>query len=420
MSIPPHTATPTPRGPAWLIERARAVLRQNLVVTGDGYRYTRPAPMTYEQQWLWDSCFHAIVNTHLDPNLAQDEIEALLSRPVADGPDQGMLPHMIYWSGGGTELWGREDRSTITQPPVVAYAVERVYAVTGDTDFVRRVYPILKAYQAWWARRRDPDGDGLVTVIHPWEAGWDASPAWDALLGLRSPSDIESRAARMALVPRLAALDYDAIRVQQAGLFNVETADLNAIYLQSLHAMTRLAELVAPHDVAELRAAADKTARAIQTKLWDETQGVYVDLAGAEEAPLPVRTAGTFVPLFAGIPTADQAARLVARLTDPGEFWPAYPVPSVAITEPEFAPDRYWRGPTWPHLNWMIALGLRRYGYADLAADLTTRTLALVERHGFWEYYNPLTGAGLGAHPQSWTTLIVDMLAAPGTGAAID
>ncbi len=406
-----------PAVPAWLLDRARETLRQNLVVTADGHRYTRPAPMTYEQQWLWDSCFHAIVNTHLDPDLAQAEIEALLSRPVMEGPDEGMLPHMIYWSGGGTELWGRDDRSTITQPPVATYAVARVYDVTGDTDFVRRVYPTLKAYHAWWARRRDPDGDGLVTVIHPWEAGWDASPAWDALLGLKSPTDAESRAARITLVPKLAALDYDAARVQQVGLFNVETCDLNALYLQSLRSMTRLARLVAPQDVAALQAAADKTARAIQTKLWDDTRGVYVDLAGADELPLPVQTAGTFVTLFAGVPTAPQAARLVARLTDPAQFWPAYPVPSVAMTEAEFAPDRYWRGPTWPHLNWMIALGLRRYGYADIAAELTTRTLALVERNGFWEYYNPLTGVGLGAHPQSWTTLVVDMLAAPAHGA---
>ena len=409
--VPTHSLSPD-FAPAWLVEAARDVLRRNLVVTADGHRYIRPAPMTYEHQWLWDSCFHAIVNTHLDPALAQDELETLVSRPVADGADQGMLPHMIYWSGGGTDLWGRDGRSTITQPPVIAYAVERVYAVTHDDAFIRRVYPALRAYHDWWVRRRDPDGDGLVTLIHPWETGWDAAPAWDPLLGLRSPADAESRAARMALVPRLAALDYNAEAVQAAGLFNVETCDLNALYLVSLDAMTRLAARVAPGDVATFEARREQTAQAIQTKLWDERLGVYVDLAGADETPLPPGSAAAFVPLFAGLPTPEQAARLVSHLSDPTQFWPAYPVPTVALTHPQFAPDRYWRGSSWPHLNWMLALGLRRYGYTALADELTVRCLALVQHSGFWEYYNPLTGAGLGATPQSWTTLILDMLAA--------
>lgn len=143
--------------PSSLIERARTVLRDNLVFTASGQRYIRPAPMTSEQQWLWDSWFHAIVNTHLDAQLAMDEIAALLSHQLTDGDDAGMLPHMIYWQGGGRELWGRDDRSTITQPPVVAYAVERIYDATYDGAFVRRVYPALKAYHAWWLRRRDAD-----------------------------------------------------------------------------------------------------------------------------------------------------------------------------------------------------------------------------------------------------------------------
>ncbi|MFN8498830.1 MAG: trehalase family glycosidase [Anaerolineae bacterium] len=395
-----------------LVEKARAVLRQNLVVTADGHRYTRPAPMTYEQQWLWDSCFHAIVNTHLDHTLAKDEIEALLAHQMTDGPDEGMVPHMTYWDGGGEALWGRSDRSTITQPPVIAYAVERVFAATQDIAFVRRVYPALQAYHAWWLRRRDPDGDNLVSAIHPWETGWDASPAWDAPMGLRAPSDVESRRARMALVATLGKLDYDIERAQAAGLFTVESCDLNAFFGGSLVSMARLSEALGLDEAARgYRQQADATAAAIQTRCWDETAGVFRDLAGRDEVPLPEFTATTFVPLFAAIPTTAQAARLVSRLTDPAQFWPAYPLPTVALSEPLFAPDRYWRGPSWVHLNWLVYHGLLSYGYQDIASDLAARTFAMVEGAGFWEYYNPLTGAGLGAHPQSWTTLVLDFTA---------
>jgi glycogen debranching enzyme len=406
----PSTGSGQALRPSSLLERARAVLQGNLVVTADGHRYCRPAPMTYEQQWLWDSCFHAIVHTHYDPALAQDEIEAVLAHQFTDGPDAGMVPHMTYWDGGGTVLWGRDDRSTITQPPVIAMAVERVYGASGDRTWLERVYPALAAYHAWWMRRRDPDGDGLVSILHPWEAGWDAAPGWDALLGLDNPTDAESRAARMALVPKLAELEYDLAAVQAAGLFNVETADLNAHLQRSLQAMVTLAEALGKaDDAAFYRAEAERVAEAIQAKCWDEAAGVYRDLAGIDETPIQIMGAGTFVPLYAGIPTDLQAARLVARLTDEAQFWTPYPVPTVALTEPLFAPDRYWRGSSWPHLNWIIAHGLARYGYATLAAELTRRCVAQVERFGFWEYHHPLTGAGLGAAPQSWTTLIVDM-----------
>ena len=37
-------------------------------------------------------------------------------------------------------------------------------------------------YYDWWARYRQPDYDGLVVIIHPWESGLDASPAYDEAL----------------------------------------------------------------------------------------------------------------------------------------------------------------------------------------------------------------------------------------------
>ena len=34
----------------------------------------------------------------------------------------------------------------------------------------------------WWADSRDVDGNGLVSIIHGWESGMDASPAYDDAL----------------------------------------------------------------------------------------------------------------------------------------------------------------------------------------------------------------------------------------------
>jgi hypothetical protein len=63
-------------------------------------------------------------------------------------------------------------------------------------------------------------------------------------------------------------------------------------------------------------------------------------------------------------------------------------------------------------VNWLIFQGLRRYGYREVAEELASRSLALLEQSGFWEYYHPLTGQGLGGGMFSWAAVMLDMAGA--------
>lgn len=88
------------------------------------------------------------------------------------------------------------------------------------------------------------------------------------------------------------------------------------------------------------------------------------------------------------------AERLVAHLTDAREFWPRYPVPTVALDDPKYDPNQMWRGPTWLNINYLLIEGLDRCGYADLARELARRTLTLTcQQDDIYEYYHPETGA---------------------------
>ena len=80
-------------------------------------------------------------------------------------------------------------------------------------------------------------------------------------------------------------------------------------------------------------------------------------------------------------------------------------------SSPAFDGRRYWRGPTWVNVNWMLIEGLRRAG--DGAADrLADRTLELIDRVGFREYFDPRSGEGCGAEDFAWTAaLALDLLA---------
>lgn len=378
-------------------------------VTSGGYRYTRPAPSTYEHQWLWDSCYHAIGYRWIDPAMARDELLSVASHQLDSGPDAGMIPHMIYWSGGGQALWPYPDRSSITQPPLIGVAAWKVFARTGERGLLEALYPRLMAFHAWFDRRRDPDGDDLVCLIHPWESGCDSSPRWDRAMGLSGRFDpAAGTAARKALAARLPEYRHDPLALGQAGFFLVEPVDVNAIRAADLEALAEIAgELGKPADAAHWYDRAQAVQRAVQTHLL---QPAPHELEGLQETPIQADNAAQFVALFGGCASEEQARGLVERLQQP-DYWTAYPIPTTPTSAPEFAPDQYWRGNTWIPVNYLIYLGLRRYGFTDLASQLADRTLAMVQQAGYFEYFHPLSGQGLGAKSQSWSCLIVDLLA---------
>lgn len=117
------------------------------------------------------------------------------------------------------------------------------------------------------------------------------------------------------------------------------------------------------------------------------------------------------MPLYSGAISKERAATLVKTLEDVKVFGPPYPVPSVPLDSKDFDIDRYWQGPTWLNTNWLIIDGLRRYGYDEHADALTESSLELVQEGGCAEYFNPETGAPLGANNFSWTAaLALDLL----------
>ncbi len=392
-----------------LKDRCHAILRGNQIIS-KGYRYTRPAPHVYEQQWLWDSCFHAITYRWLDPTMAWDELRSLIAGQVKTGADACMIPHMVYLTGGGTDLWGHDDRSIITQPPLNAIAARAIYETTGDIAPLRDLYIPLCDYHDWFMRRRDPDNDHLVCLIHPWESGWDASPRWDMPMGLSNPTDEESKRARHDLVKTLRDADCDPRILMQNGSFCVETADFNAIRSADLHALGNIADIIGADSAGWYRESV-AVAKNVYEKLIrqnDAGELIVCDLSGADETPIVSESAAQFVILLGGCPSEKQADILVKRLKSPA-FWTTYPVPTTPSDHPQFNPAHYWRGNVWMSVNWLIWCGLRRYGYKDMARELTEKSVALVDAHGFHEYFNPLTGAGYGPSQQSWTALVLDM-----------
>ena len=80
--------------------------------------------------------------------------------------------------------------------------------------------------------------------------------------------------------------------------------------------------------------------------------------------------------------------------------------PSLDPNHNGFEGKRYWRGPIWSIMNYLIALGLDEVGEDQLAKKIRTDTINLTEKQGMAEYFDPHSGIGLGGKDFSWTAAI--------------
>jgi mannosylglycerate hydrolase len=391
--------------------------------------YTVPAEGLYPYQWCWDSGPIALGWAAADRwDDAWAELRTLLS---AQWPS-GFVPHIVFWVDGGDyfpgpELWatGHDPPTTgITQPPLVLSAAARLFA--RDPDRARAhaaltaLWPHLVAWVEWLDRsRRGPHG--ACVIVHPWESGMDNSPSWDApLASVPSAGNVHLDRRDVATVAadhRPTDRDYrhylgivEALR--SAGW---ETEDQVAVSPFSIEdvAFTAIAARGAA-DLAAIAAEVGEDPEAMEKRatgwcdglsaLWDDDAGWFRPHDVRTGASLEPLTAGGLVALWARAVDDARVERLLARLDE----WSArgLAVATCDPSAPEFDPVRYWRGPVWVLVNWLVADGLVGAGHADRAEALRRTTHALVVKSGFSEYYDARTGEGIGGRAFSWSAAL--------------
>lgn len=406
-------------------ERAYEILRDN-----DRGGYTVPTAGLYPYQWNWDSAFVALGFMTFDLDRAWREIETLLEGQWADG----FLPHIVfrvdeptYFPGPG--VWRTcqtPETSGITQPPVAASVVRRLYEAGGEAARSRleQLYPRLLALHQWFHRNRDPLGKGLVMTVHPWETGRDNSPEWDLPAGRIDTSGVEPY-ERMDLshidgnmrpgkadYDRYVALlqfgrdrNWDHARIAEESPFRVIDVGLTMILLRADRDLCELARVLGRWADVEQLTARISLAEAGVDWLWSPSAGAYCsrDVISGLSSDLVTNT--SFLSSWAGVGSPEQTQsqentfdRIAAQV--------AFMAPS---TDPEsrcFDRLRYWRGPVWSVVNFMISEGLAETGDVARSSRVRQDTKALIRQSGFYEAFCPLTGDGTGGPDFSWTAAI--------------
>lgn len=209
----------------------------------------------------------------------------------------------------------------------------------------------------------------------------------------------------LTLVLRFRACGYDSARMVAESPFRVADLCTNAILLRADRDLLALAEALDLSAGREQLGGWIERGRAGFDQLWSAQHGGYRALDQRHDETIAVGISAGFLPLFAGGLDPERAQQLITTL----EAWLGEVRRGVPSTDPgaaEYEPRRYWRGPIWLIVNWMIAEGLTSYDAHDLAERLRQGSLDLVSNAGFFEYFNPVSGEGLGGGNFSWTAAV--------------
>ena len=407
--------------------------------------YTVPSPRLYPFQWSWDSGFIALGLSYVDEDKAFAEIRNMFKGQWSNG----MLPHMNFHHVDpsyfpGPELWSSHETkwapkslltSGITQPPVYGFVLsmmaERFWGVNHSFEkLVKEIYPKVIASHQYLYDFRDPYKEGLVYIHHNWESA-DNSPVWDdslARIKLTEARDVSSlrRDLKVAdasqrptndnynryiyLVDLFKKYNYDDKAIFDHCPFLIQDILFNSMLIRSNEGLIHLATLLKEDDTM-LKEWNKKSISALNRKCWNNTDKFYYDFDLRINKPINIKVSGGLMPLFAGACSQEQANDLrdtmMRSFKEDGYTLCA----SCAIDEPYFDPVKYWRGPIWINVNWMLYHGLKRYGFNKEATIVRNETIDLVEKNGFYEYFDPRPEIPeqekhLGGDNFSWTAAL--------------
>jgi glycogen debranching enzyme len=188
----------------------------------------------------------------------------------------------------------------------------------------------------------------------------------------------------------------------RASPFRVADVSVNAILIRAETDLAWLATKAGRPDLAAPIEARLVRARAAMAASWDGSASRFLSRDLIANLPIGAATSAGFLPLLTDVPTAAQVDAMATEI-DRWRNGAGFGLATVPVADPAFDGRRYWRGPIWPMVNWMLADGLARHGAGSLAAALKGDIGRLLRHGGFAEYFDPRDGAPCGGGRFSWT-----------------
>lgn len=348
--------------------------------------------------WFNDQIFAALLAGVFDADLAREN----MATAMASATPQGNIACIVT----SNDAW--VDR---TQLPFGALVVWQLYQRSGERSFIQASYDALARNRLWWDANRDPDGSGLLSC--------GTSDVGEGLykgtaFGARNETGMDNSATHDEAV-------YDPV-TRTLSTFDL---GLNCAAALDAEMLSKMAAVLGKQEDAQRFAAlAERSRKLISETLWDESRGIFANRqrqGGFVRSLSPT----SFYPLLCGAASKEQAERLLQHLNDETTFGGDYVLPNATRDDPAFADNVYWRGRIWPNVNYMVWLGLRRYGFLEQASKLAGQSYDLFMKN--WredriasENYNAVTGEAMDQGDTDPFYIWAAMLPLMATGETID
>jgi glycogen debranching enzyme len=241
-----------------------------------------------------------------------------------------LIPHTPYYG-------------TADATPLYLVALHATWRATGDRALIERHLPIAEACLAWIDKYGDRDGDGFQEYQTRSKAGYENMGWKDSGDAVMYPDGTLVRGPKALC--ELQGYVYDA--------------------------WLRMAEIFDELDQKRRAGALRKKAAALFKKFneafWDENSGFYAYALDGDKKKVLSVASNVGQCLWSGIIAPERAAGVVKRLMQK-DMWSGWGIRTLSAEHPSFNPYNYQTGAVWPHDNSLIALGMRRYGFAAEAA----------------------------------------------------
>ena len=289
---------------------------------------------------------------------------------------KGMVENCLYLiENHGMVIANRKRWSAGSQLPFLSSMVQEVHAITGQDAWLEAALPAIEAeYSGYWLNSDHATYDGLSRFCAP------ACYPYEDL-----PAITMDHEATWDLSPRFELTD----------VLNLLPVDLNCNLYQYEVDMAafsrRLGRLAAADQWEE---AAQVRSKRILDLFWSEQDGLFYDFDFVRQEHKRVKSLVTFFPLFVGVASHDQAARIVDQL---GLFERDFGL-STCDQDYDFV-DRQWNAPIgWAPLHWIVFVALRRYGFDQEARRIALKWLRLIKQDwlstgALFEKYDVIAGS---------------------------
>jgi glycogen debranching enzyme len=216
---------------------------------------------------------------------------------------------------------------------------------TGEQALLERHLKTAEACLAWIDEFGDRDGDGFQEYATRSPAGYENQGWKDAGDAVLHPDGSPVRGPKALC--ELQGYVYDAWQ-RMAEIFD---------------------ELGKTERAKELREKASALFQRFDSAFWDEDSGFYAYALDGEKRKVLTVASNPGHCLWSGIVPEKRARRVVDRLMQ-SDMWTGWGIRTLSANHPAYNPHSYQNGSTWPHDNGVIAMGFRRYGFAEEAAQV--------------------------------------------------